>query len=112
PSDHSIVLCSSMANRQGVTEMIRGHEATMYFEDPGVVIRPEDEFKDSRQEIKVALEPRLGHMDNWLDCIRTRNKPHLDAETAYKVMVAIALGVESYRKERVMRFDSEKEMVI
>ncbi len=112
PSDHSIVLCSSMANRQGVTEMIRGHEATMYFEEPGVVIRPEDEFKDSKQEIKVALEPRLNHMDNWLDCIRTRNKPHLDSETAYKVMVAIALGVESYRKEKVMRFDPEKEMVI
>ncbi|MCL6518515.1 MAG: Gfo/Idh/MocA family oxidoreductase [Armatimonadetes bacterium] len=112
PSDHSIVLCSSMANRQGITEMIRGHEATMYFEEPGVVIRPENEFKDLKQEIRVALNERPSHMDNWLDCIRTRNKPHLDADTAYKVMVAIALGVESYRKEKVMRFDSEKEEVV
>jgi len=112
PSDHSIVLCSSMANIQGITEMIRGHEATMYFEEPGVVIRPENEFKDLKQEIRVALNERPSHMDNWLDCIRTRNKPHLDADTAYKVMVAIALGVESYRKEKVMRFDSEKEEVV
>lgn len=112
PTDHSVVLSSSMANRQGVTELIRGHEATIYFEDPGIVIRPEDEFKEQRQEIQVAREPRLGHMENFLDCVRTRNKPHLDADTAYKIMVAIRLGVESYRKEKVMRFDSEKETTV
>ena len=112
PSGHSVVLCSSMANRQGVPELIRGHEATMYFESPGVVIRPEDEFKDQRQETKVALDPRSGHMDNWLECIRTRQKPTLDADTAYKIMVAINLGVQSYRKEQVMKFDPEREKVI
>ncbi|HET6452855.1 MAG TPA: Gfo/Idh/MocA family oxidoreductase [Armatimonadota bacterium] len=112
PTDHSVVLCSSMANRQGVPEFIRGHEATMYFESPGIVIRPEDEFKDQRQEVKVALEPRLSHMDNFLDCVRTRNKPHLDADTAYRIMVAIALGVQSYREERIMRFDPEREKVV
>lgn len=111
-SDHSIVLTSSMANRQGVPELIRGHEATMYFESPGVVVRPEDEFKEQRQEVKVAVEPRASHMDNWLECIRTRNKPTLDAETAYRIMVAIALGVQSYRKEKVMKFDPERERVI
>lgn len=109
PTDHSVVLCSSMANGQGVPELIRGHEATMYFEGPGIVIRPEDEFKDQRQLSEVARETRLGHMENFLDCVRTRNKPHLDADTAYKVMVAIALGVESYRKEKVMRFDPGRE---
>ena len=101
-----------MANRQGITEMIRGHEATIYFESPGVVVRPEDEFKDQRPELKVPTQPRLAHMDNWLDCIRTRNKPHLDADTGYRIMTAIALGVESYRKEKVMRFDPERQRVI
>jgi predicted dehydrogenase len=109
PSDHTVVLCSSMANKQSVPELIRGHEATMYFEGPGIVVRPEEEFKDKHQELTVAREARLGHMENFLECIRTRNTPHLDADTAYKTMVAIALGVESYRKEKVMRFDSEKE---
>lgn len=112
PSDHSIVLCSSMANRQEIPELIRGHEATMYFESPGVVVRPEDEFKDKHQETKVATEPRLSHMDNWLDCMRTRKKPNLDAETACKVMVAIDLGVQSYRKEKVMKFDPARQRVI
>jgi len=115
PSDHSVVLCSSMANRQGLTEVIRGHEATMYFEPPGIVIRPESEFKDSREELHISTDSESSktalqdHMDNWLDCIRSRNKPNLDAETAYKVMVAIALGVKSYREEKVFRFDAKKE---
>lgn len=112
PSDHSIVLTSSMANRQGAPELIRGHEATMYFESPGIVVRPEDEFKEQRPEVKVTSEPRASHMDNWLECIRTRNKPALDAETAYRIMVAIALGVQSYRGEKVMKFDPEKQRVV
>ena len=112
PTDHSVILCSSMANRQGIPELIRGHEGTIYFEAPGVVVRPEEEFKDTRQEIQVPVQPRPNHMDNWLDCIRTRNKPHLDAETGYRIMVTIALGVLSYRKEKVMRFDPAKQEVI
>ncbi len=112
PTDHTVVLSSSMANRVGETEVIRGHEATMYFEDPGVVVRPENEFAESKKEVSVALQPRASHMQNWLDCIRTRNKPHLDAETGYRIMVAIHLGVQAYRKEKVMRFDPIKQQVI
>ncbi len=73
------------------------------------MITPEKEFEDTRERLEVAREPRLGHMDNFLDCVRTRKKPTLDAEAAYRVMVAIALGVESYRREKVMRFDPEKQ---
>lgn len=112
PTDHSVVICSSMANRQGVTEEIRGHEGTIYFEDPGVVVRPETEFAGQKKELKVAPQPRLSHMDNWLDCIRTRNKPHLDAQTGYKIMVAIHLSVLSYRQGKTMRFDPVKQEII
>jgi len=112
PSNHSVVLVSSMANEQGVSEVICGHEATMYFEGPGVVIRPENAFKNERKEMEVAEQPRSDHMHNFLECVRTRRQPHCDAQTGYRIMVAIALGVESYRKGRVMKFDPEKEEVV
>ena len=51
-------------------------------------------------------------MTNFLECMRTRAKPHCDAGTGYKVEVAIALGVRSYREGEVMKFDPEKEEVI
>ena len=97
-----------MANRQGVPEIIRG-QATMYFEGPGLVIRPEDEFRDKHQEISVAQDPRPDHMTNFLDCVRSRKTPHLDADTGYKIMTAIDLGVRAYRENKVMEFDPERE---
>ncbi len=109
PTEHTVVLVSSMANSQGVPEIIRGHEATMYFEGPGLVIRPEDEFRDKRQELSVPQEPRADHMTNFLDCVRSRKTPHLDADTGYKIMTAIDLGVRAYRENRVMEFDPEHE---
>jgi CheY-like chemotaxis protein len=45
------------------------------------------------------------HMQNFLNCMRNREKPTLNADLAYRVMVAIGLSVESYRKNKVMRFD-------
>ncbi len=112
PSLHSVVLCSSMANRQAVQEMIRGHEATIYLEDPGVVVRPEKEFADSREEVKVKTEPRPDHWTNFFECVRTRNQPHLNAEVGYRIMTAIHLGVTAFRTGKAMSFDPDKEETI
>jgi predicted dehydrogenase len=112
PDDYTIVLTSSMANRQGLPTIIRGHFATIYGD--GRVVA-EDEFKNwfkkryGAEEIKLASQPRMGHMDNFLHCVRTRQKPHCDAETAYRAMVGIRLGVDSYRQDSVMFFDPKTE---
>ena len=112
PADHTVVLTSSMANRQSVDDVIRGHEATLYFEDPGVVVRPEDEYKNERPELRIAQEPRADHMPNWLECLRSRKQPHLDAQAGCRIMVAIALGVMSYRQGKVIHFDPVKQEVV
>ena len=44
--------------------------------------------------------------------MKSREKPVLDARTAYKAMVTIAMSVESYRSGRVLYFDAEKERVV
>ncbi len=112
PSEHTVVLISSMGNRQGVPELIRGHEATLSYEGGQVVVRPEEEFKSERPEVRVGGERRQGHKENWLECIRTGGTLHCDALKGYKIMVAIALGVEAYRQQKTMLFDPEKEEVI
>jgi predicted dehydrogenase len=112
PSQHTIVLCSSMANRVGVEESIHGHEATLYFDGGGFRRVPEDEFKDKHQEMRVRERPRSGHMENFLECVRTRQRPDCDAETAFKVMVAIALGVQAYRERRTIEFDPQNLRVV
>jgi len=112
PDDYTIVLTSSMANRQGLPTVIRGHRATIYGD--GRVVA-EDEFKGwfkerhGAEEIRLPSKPRMEHMDNFLHCVRAREKPHGDAETAYRAMVGIKLGVDSYRQDRVMFFDPNTE---
>jgi predicted dehydrogenase len=55
-------------------------------------------------EIQLATETRENHMENWLRCIKTREKPNLDALTAYKAMTTIGMAVQSYREGRVLYF--------
>ncbi|MCC6444233.1 MAG: Gfo/Idh/MocA family oxidoreductase [Armatimonadetes bacterium] len=112
PSGHTVAMVSSMANRQGIGEVIYGHEATMHFESPGVVIRPEEEFQNERREVRVPEQPRSDHMHNFLECIRSRQDPHCNARTGYRIMTAISLSVEAYRKGKIMKFDPAKEEVI
>ncbi len=108
PSGHTVLLCSSMANRLSLEETICGHEATLYMQGDGFRVEPEEEFKDKHQKMTVKERPRLDHMHNFLDCVRTRQRPHCDVELAFRTMVAISLSVDSYRSRKMMEFDSEK----
>jgi hypothetical protein len=44
--------------------------------------------------------------------MRTREAPVYNALRGYQVMVAIALGVESYRRGRVMAFDPARQVML
>ena len=69
-------------------------------------------FGDMKITIPVDDKGPDAHMKNFLDCVRTREKPVLDALTGYKALVTIELGVQSYRQGRVMYFDEEKQKVV
>ena len=118
PDDYTIVLTSSMANRQANSTIIRGHKATIRPDDKGMKVTAEDEFKEwfkkehGSEEIIVPKEPRVGHVEKWLECIRTRGEVHLDAETAYRAMAGIKMGVEAYRQDKVIFWDGEKECYV
>jgi hypothetical protein len=50
-------------------------------------------------------------MENFLDCVRSREQPSLNADLAYQVMVPIALSVRAYREGRTIYFDPNTETV-
>jgi len=116
PDDCTIVLTSSMANRQSNPTMIRGHRATIRPHDDGAMrVTAEDEFKEwfkaqyGQEEIIVPPEPRAEHRTAWLNAIRSREAVPLDAETSYRAMAGIKMGVDSYRQDKVIFWDHEKE---
>ena len=134
---HSLVLSSSMANDTHIPGMIRGHEGTIIMVDHGqfernvpfITVKPQvKNMRVGGQSKTVAIggeayEKKFGlkdiqipidqtdmmdlHIGNFLGCMRTREKPHLDVETGAKAVVVINLAAQSYREGKVMYLDAQ-----
>src|SRR6185436_9502876 len=124
---HSLVLSSSMANSRHIPGLIRGHEGTIEMVSHGqfegmvqyITVTPEvrgnkaiggDKYteKFGLKPIQIPIEqkdPMQIHIEDFLSCMRTRQKPHLDVETGARAVVAINLAVESYRTGKTIYFD-------
>ena len=83
------------------------------------VIRAErqfvEEFKnanDGKTEVTIQPEESEDLVDNWLNCMRSREKPVYDVLKGYQVMVAIKLGVDSYREGKALAFDPNTRKVL
>ena len=107
PSGNVLVMPGCMVNNSGIGEAIHGHWGTLH----GGSLRREDIFRD-KKSIEPDLPPRPDHMQNFLQCIRTREQPACSGRTAYATMVVIALTIESYRTQKAMHFDPVKEELL
>ena len=130
PGKYSLTIQSSQVNEIGPTMMIRGTQATMHLGDewegpqgrsvgtarivPETPFRREFRAKWAKDEIVlegVGNEGDQKHVDNFFDCVRSREKPNCDADMGYKVMTAIDLSVRSYRQAKVFLFDPKAERI-
>jgi predicted dehydrogenase len=125
---HTLVLSSSMANGHHIPGLIRGHHGTIVMVEHGrfegktesisvTAERPyRDEFvkKWGSDKVVIPVEDKGqdAHMQNFLDCVRSREKPTLDAMTGYKAQVTIQMAVDSYREGKVLYFDEAKQKVV
>jgi hypothetical protein len=118
-----------MANDTHIPGMIRGHEGTIIMVDHGqfersvpfITVKPQ--VKGGKAIGGEAYEKKFGlkdiqipidqtdmlelHIGNFLSCMRTREKPHLDVETGAKAVVVINLAAQSYREGKVMYWDAQ-----
>jgi predicted dehydrogenase len=133
---HSIVLSSSMANSQHIPGLIRGHEGTIIMVDhgqferptPSITLKPERRivgknaeykqkfgFDDKLEDNSVPVDQKdsmTTHVANFLECMRTRQKPTLDVETAACAQVLITMAVQSFRQGKILFFDEKKFKVV
>lgn len=115
PDGPSLLLVASVANDSGIPMLIRGHEATISFEGPGAVIRPQGAVTQGRSEEKIERQ-RGGsleeHYRDLLECARTRDrKPRSNEQIGYGVMAALSMGVMSYREGKAAEFDEKSGKV-
>ena len=105
PGGRTIVLASSMTNRNGLPAVIRGREASLEFCGRFVKIVTANGAAHHMSERKCETTPRPDHLDNWLRCIRSREKCVCNEEIGYQAMAAVAMAVESYRTGKTLSFD-------
>ncbi|MBA2356622.1 MAG: Gfo/Idh/MocA family oxidoreductase [Acidobacteria bacterium] len=119
-------LACSVTSGKGAPLIIHGSEGTLIvaedseaFNNTEMVVVPDRDYKDDfvkktgKEEMRIAVQPFVRgehpHMDNFLDSVRSREKPNLDAELGYKAMTAIAGGVTAYRKNKVVVVDPRSQ---
>ena len=52
------------------------------------------------------------HMQNFIDCVRSRELPRCNINRAWEEAVAIMMAVESYRREKKVKWDAAKEEIV
>ncbi len=92
-----------------------GTEATLYLDRGRYEIHPERKSKLKPSELILGQGPRGAdfyatpdgeslHLANWLECIRTRNKPNCPAEAGVSAASAAHLANQALRAEQVARW--------
>lgn len=116
--------CGSQASNTLHGPAFFGQFASVSITPGAVEARPEklysQEFRrrTGRDLLRVDVDnrdlqtARTAHMLDFFTCVKTRAKPIFDAYFGYQVMVAIKLGVDSYRNGRIMCFDPESEQIL
>jgi Oxidoreductase family, C-terminal alpha/beta domain len=116
-----------MANDTPIPGLIPGHKGTIIMVPDGkfenrveyITIVPQKIARETFRtrfgngiEIKIECEPRETHMMNFPNCMRTRQKPVLDAHTGHRAQATISMAVQSYRESRVLYFHETTQKVV
>jgi hypothetical protein len=60
----------------------------------------------------IRLYQSDNHYANWLDCVRTRQKPICDVETGCRSATVCHLGIIAHKLNRTLKWDPAKEQFI
>ena len=115
PGGPTILLISSLANDTPVDHVLRGHKATLQFNEAGFVIRPQKLFEKEVSEIvfrKAGAEDLKLHHLNLMAAVR-RNEPlKCDVTLGYYGVVACDMSVRAFRSQKYMKWDRTHERIV
>lgn len=61
--------------------------------------------------LKPGIRADFFNLQNWMDCIETRNQPIMDIESGHRVATMVSLANIAYRLERPIKWDARRERV-
>jgi predicted dehydrogenase len=101
-----------------------GNNGVLVVDRGGWEVFPEtvtDSAKGWKKVYRMAGEPRRGsggadyhleHVRNFLDCMRSRERPRSDVEVGHNSMIACHLGNIAFRLKRRVNWDAAGEKVV
>jgi len=116
----TVTFTGSMNTNAGQSVEICGKEATLRFNGiaqdvSGFKIQPEN--REHRADIpagyefgKTPIQPN--HMADFFNCVRSRGTPKCPPEEAFIESVTYLMSVESYHRQRPVRWDAAKEEIV
>ncbi len=125
PEKLTVMVVSSLANDMPIRHVIRGNKATLEFTSEGFEITPQKatnkgiisgtgESKKGNQSFKhkkSGAEDITLHHRNLLGAIRKNETLNCDVNLGLYGVVACMMGVESYRRRKYLRWDSQMKKV-
>jgi len=109
PGGHTVVLTASLLKTQAPFVLIRGHEAALEIRTASVRLLSDEGYGSPQKEVRPTGLHQ--HLNNWLQCIRSREPCICNEEIGYRAMVAIGMAIEAYRACQSICFDSLKETI-
>ena len=111
PSGYLLRYSTRLANStEGPVATVYGTNGT--FDTDSLEARPEGGGPDRLQQ-PVPVEPgvTMGHMRNWLDCMRSRKDPAATVEMGHAHSVASIMAQEAYLTGRRHRYDPSTSVI-
>ncbi|MDX1638672.1 MAG: Gfo/Idh/MocA family oxidoreductase [Balneolaceae bacterium] len=103
-------VCNSKPNDgNGYGISFHGTEGTLFVDRGKLQLTPEPGSKLEPLNMEVEENARAKHVRNFLDCIKSRNKPICDVEIGHHSTVTAHLGNIALRSNSRIEWDSRRE---
>lgn len=111
PGGPTVSVLGTQGNETGIDTVIRGSAGTITFDKSfGLVMAPRPGAKGA--SITLNSRPFVqDHLRDWMDCVRTRQKPRCDIELGYIVQVPLIMAMRSLVERKMAFWDPANEQI-
>lgn len=96
----------------GYGTVFYGSKGTLFVDRSLYQVFPERGSDLEPSQMKRTADPHLRHWANFLECVKTRQKPASDIENCYRSSAACIMGNVSYRSKLRLDWDDKAQTVL
>jgi predicted dehydrogenase len=102
-----------LGNSAGIHYTVHGTQGTLDLEAWTFSTEGAANVKPGEATItKIRGEPTVSHMENWLQCLRSRARPNADIEFGHQHAVAVIMAATAAETGRRQKWDAAKREIV